>query len=329
MNRLQIAYQDLVSQKLRRNLVLTAGALMPATKRRDLERRIRGKEELLRLQRCDVAIVSAGKSGRTWLRVMLSHFFQLHCGFRTDRLISFRNARYYPVEVPRVNFTHSGFLHHYTGSQRGWDAYKTKPVILLVRHPADVAVSQYFQWKYRMTEHKKWLSQTHFPSSEPSIYEFVIDSIFGIPGIVEFMNDWNRHVTTIPQHCVVRYEDMRSDPACALDKVIEFIDYKASALELAESIRHGSLENMKKLESSGSYAGDGRRMRKAKGGNDGRKVRRGKVGGWRDYFNASEINDIEILIDDLLEPGFGYRTDEYSLMDIQIDHMRERRTGTD
>ncbi len=40
------------------------------------ERRLRGAEQEDKLRRADIVVVSFGKSGRTWLRVMLSHLFR-------------------------------------------------------------------------------------------------------------------------------------------------------------------------------------------------------------------------------------------------------------
>ncbi len=48
----------------------------------------------------------------------------------------------------------------------------------------------------------------------------------------------------------------------------------------------------------------------AASGRDVHKVRRGKAGGWRDYFDSDQIEQIQSMIDHRLEPGFGYRSDE-------------------
>ena len=40
------------------------------------------------------------------------------------------------------------------------------------------------------------------------------------------------------------------------------------------------------------------------------KVRRGKVGGWRDYFTEAEVALIEAELDRTLLPGFGYTARE-------------------
>ena len=40
------------------------------------ERKLRGVEQYDKLQRAEIVVVSFGKSGRTWLRVMISHLFR-------------------------------------------------------------------------------------------------------------------------------------------------------------------------------------------------------------------------------------------------------------
>jgi hypothetical protein len=40
------------------------------------------------------------------------------------------------------------------------------------------------------------------------------------------------------------------------------------------------------------------------------KTRKGKVGGWRDYFTEGEAEEIEAIVDRTLLPGFGYTRQE-------------------
>ena len=41
------------------------------------ERKLRGVEQYNKLREADIVVVSFGKSGRTWLRVMISHLFRV------------------------------------------------------------------------------------------------------------------------------------------------------------------------------------------------------------------------------------------------------------
>lgn len=54
------------------------------------EHRWRRKQTLMFIQ-SDLLIVTHTKSGRTWLRGLLSHLFHLKCGVPADELIRFDN----------------------------------------------------------------------------------------------------------------------------------------------------------------------------------------------------------------------------------------------
>jgi len=58
-------------------------------RRRKIERWLRGHTEYRRLQQADIVIVSYPKSGRTWLRVMLSRYFQLRYGIPEGSVLGF------------------------------------------------------------------------------------------------------------------------------------------------------------------------------------------------------------------------------------------------
>jgi alcohol sulfotransferase len=65
---------------------------------------------------------------------------------------------------------------------------------------------------------------------------------------------------------------------------------------------------MKRLESGDtSRLRGGRFAPRDKDNPDSFKVRRGKVGGYRDYFSEAQAAEIEALIDADLSPVFGYR----------------------
>ena len=60
-----------------RHLIMLLCFWLPAARRKKIERWLRGREEFKKLQRSDWVLMSWGKSGRTWLRVMLSRAYQL------------------------------------------------------------------------------------------------------------------------------------------------------------------------------------------------------------------------------------------------------------
>ncbi|HPG23988.1 MAG TPA: sulfotransferase, partial [Myxococcota bacterium] len=62
---------DSIFKKVSREVIVALLFFLPEARRIRIERWLRGREETRRLERADVAIVSFGKSGRTWLRVMM------------------------------------------------------------------------------------------------------------------------------------------------------------------------------------------------------------------------------------------------------------------
>ncbi len=67
------------------------------------------------------------------------------------------------------------------------------------------------------------------------------------------------------------------------------------------------MENMRKLEQRRLAWLDGIRMVPGNRANpDSYKVRRAKVGGYRDYFTAERVAELEALMRARLSPRFGY-----------------------
>jgi hypothetical protein len=51
----------------------------------------------------------------------------------------------------------------------------------------------------------------------------------------------------------------------------------------------------------------GQRVKPGDEGNpDSFKVRRGKVGGYRDYFTPEQVRIVDAMVDEVLDPSFGY-----------------------
>jgi hypothetical protein len=296
---------------LTRELAVLLAFWMPAGRRRRLERRLRGKEEFRRLRRADCVVVSFGKSGRTWLRVLLSRFFQLRYGLRKSAFIGFDNLHRRDARIPRIFFTHDNYLRDYTGNLDNRADFYDRRTVLLVRHPADVAVSQYFQWKFRMRPHKKGLNKYPEHGAEVSVYDFVSDEEAGLPKVIEFMNAWARELPRVRERLVVRYEDLRADTGGELGRVLRFMGQEPTAAELQDCVAFASVENMRQLEEKQTFWLAGSRMRpKDKDNPNSYKVRRAKVGGYRDYFDDAQAAALERVIEERLLPGFGYLASE-------------------
>ena len=71
---------------------------------------------------------------------------------------------------------------------------------------------------------KKKLNNYPPHGAEVSAYDFVMDENVGLPGIIDYLNLWDRESDRIQDLLIVRYEDMRSDPAAVLEGVMAFIN---------------------------------------------------------------------------------------------------------
>jgi hypothetical protein len=291
---------------LRQGAVVATSAVLPRERSLKFERYLRGKEEARMLGESDLVVVSYGKSGRTWLRVLLSRYYQLRYDIPSNLLLQNDNMHVRNPAVPRVLFTHDNYLADYTGTHDSKTPYAPSPVILLVRHPADTAVSQFFQWKHRMRPRKKIIND--YPDvGDLSPIDFVLDENAGIPKIIRFMNLWASEFDKVKAICVVRYETLRHDTANTLGRVLAFVNEKASPEELAQCVEFASVENMRSMEKDTYFQGVGDRMKPRDENNpDSYKVRRAKVGGYRDYFTDEELARIDGLVATTLSPAFGY-----------------------
>ena len=299
-----------VLKKMTRFLVLGLLFWLPRDKKIRIDRWLRGREEFRKLKQADGVIVSFGKSGRTWLRVMLSRFYQVKHGLGERHLIGFDNLHRKNRAIPRLFFTHDNYLKDYTGNRDSKADFYDKKVVLLVRNPLDVAVSQFFQWQYRMRPGKKALNEYPEHGSDVDIHDFVMSPTAGLPKIIDYLNLWAVESKKISSLLVVRYEDMRSNTADVLENIVTFLGTPGNAKEIAEAVRFASVENMRNMETKRTFWLSGSRMlAKDRDNPDSFKVRKAKVGGYRDYFSAEQIAAMQALVRERLDPLFGYQSE--------------------
>jgi hypothetical protein len=281
--------------------------MLPDEPLRSWVRRWRGRQEYRSLAAADAAFVSYGKSGRTWLRLMLSRFFQQRFGLREGEFLEFDNLHRQNPSIPRVYFTHGNYLRDYTRHRDVYEDFRGQRVVLLVRDPRDVAISQYFQWERRMRPHKKWLNRYPEHGAELSLFEFVQEHEAGLARVIEFQNRWAAAVPHLARILVLRYEKMRDQPETALRQTLEFLGFSPSSPELRDAVEYAVFDNMRRLEETGSVRASGQRLVPGKRGDpDSYKVRRGKVGGYRDYLDEAQRAAIDARLVAELDPAFGY-----------------------
>lgn len=270
------------------------------------ERKMRGAEQVKKLRDADIVVVSFGKSGRTWLRVMISHLFRVIHDLPENAIIGFDNFHSMNRAIPKIFFTHDNYISDLIGNSK--QPFYDKRVVLLVRDPRDVAVSQYFQWKFRMKPAKVALNNYPPRDEEINLFSFVTGDKGGsLKAVADFMNAWARESSDVQNFHLLRYEDLRASPREELRRLLDFASVQATEEQVNSAIEYSSYENMKKMESKKQFRlAGGRMMPGDKDNPDSFKVRRAKVGGYRDYFSDEEVAAIDKQLADILDPIFDY-----------------------
>jgi hypothetical protein len=228
----------MASTRSGQGLAYRAGRLIPSGlrpfARRQLVRvRFRG------LTSSDVMLVSFPKSGSTWLRFMLA---QVLTGEEADfdsirRLIPpIGSHRHAPQVLPggrRLVRTHEPLV-PYQGA-RG------EPVIYLVRRGDDVLLS--------------YADHVRRQGGNADDMRAFADQF--IAGTFDGYGAWHEHVLGALQHradgmpfLLVRYEDLRTDTAAELDRVLEFVGGPRDADAITAAVALNSKEGMRAKEAT-------------------------------------------------------------------------------
>jgi alcohol sulfotransferase len=272
------------------------------------ERKLRGVEQFDKLQSADVVVVSFGKSGRTWLRVMISHLFRVMYQLPENAILGFDNFHNLNRAVPKIFFTHDNYIKDFTGDFDSKKPFYNKRVVLLARDPRDVAVSQFFQWKFRIKPSKVAINNYPPQGSDISIFDFVMgDNGGGMKAVTDYLNLWAAEADKVSAFHLLRYEDLRSNTREELRRLLDFMQVDATEAQVEAAVEYSSYENMKKMESKEQFRfAGGRMMPRDKDNPDSFKVRRAKVGGYRDYFTDEEVAAIDARLAADLDPLFRY-----------------------
>jgi hypothetical protein len=124
---------------------------------------------------------------------------------------------------------------------------------------------------------------------------------------VQFMNEWAEELPKVRNRLVVRYEDMRADCRGEFRRILTWMGQNPTQAEVDQSVEFASFDNLKEMEARRAFKSAGKRMAPGdKSDPDSYKVRRAKVGGYRDYFNDDEVRQIDAYIHVNLGPLFGY-----------------------
>lgn len=252
-----------------------------------------------RYARPDVLVLSVGKSGRTWLRVLVNKYLALRFGvaFSLDDLHQTERR------IPSIGYEHEQWSHH---ALANWHErlrgkflvpprmLRRKRVLVVYRDPRDVVVSLYHQNQKRSSRRL-----------ECTLQEFIRLPGRGVDGIVAVMNAWRKRLRDHP-HCLwVAYEALRADTAGELRRIAAFLGVPPSdAGQIAGAVDFASFDNMRALEARGGF---GHSMLKPgdPGDPSSFKVRAGQVGGYREKFDGEDLAYLDRAVDSL-DGFFGY-----------------------
>jgi hypothetical protein len=242
-------------------------------------------------RRTDTFVVSVPKSGRTWLRFFLRHYMCQSAGVE----FSEKPPLFDRTGLPRIDFTHDLWAHRAAPPlwRRATGYYliprstrRSAKILLLYRDLRDLIVSLHLH-----------LTKRGFKSGaafQGTVKECIADPIFGVESTVDIINHWLCEWRDSDRFMLWIYEDCRKDPEKHFRQVLEFADLGPVRDDwLKQSIEFASFDKMKKMEKQESV---NRVMLQPGDPQDPEsfKVRRGVVGGFRDYLDAEDVRRIDL-----------------------------------
>ena len=288
------------TRRLVRALNKLSLAVLPRSQGKQVSHWLRAQEDQGRFRQADLVVLSHAKSGRTWLRVMISRLFQVRYGLPSDELMEFGNYQNHTPAIPKVLFTHGNYLGPLFEDPQGRAGADHPRVVLLVRDPRDIAVSQYFHFVKRTKPYKRELENMDRDGDMP-IFEFVMESPKGLSEIIGYLNSWVGRLEGREDGFIVSYENLRARPEENLARICGFLGFDFNEKEIQGAVEFASFENMQEAERTGFF-GNSRLTPGAPDDPESFKVRRAVVGGFQDYFTIDELEQINGLVYQELAP---------------------------
>jgi len=158
-----------------------------------------------------------------------------------------------------------------------------------MRYPLDISVSLWSQERY----------QAGRKVAEPD--EFLEDPVFGLDKCLRFYQIWEQGHADVDSFHVVKYEAMRDHPYDSFSALLHFLEIPIKPEQLNAAVDFASFDNMKALEASGAapkYPSSGLNIfgPGSRRNPDAFHVRKGKVGGYREYLSANLTAYFEVRV---------------------------------
>jgi hypothetical protein len=246
------------------------------------------------------------KTGSTWVRFMVGRYVQLISG--GEKLPLFDHVDKHgdgesAGAGPPMYFTHEPLRwESQTAADLNEDntvgIFAGKRVVLLVRHPLDALVSSWHQATRKVG------------TFDGDLEAFVADPVYGLDKFLRFYGLWAPGVSAGSVH-LLRYEDLRADPAGGLRGLLDFLDLAPEPDAIAQAVEFGSFDSMKRMEAEDKApvyesSGLGVFATGDRSDPDAFHVRRGVVGGYREYLSAESSEHQLDLIRARMDPVYGY-----------------------
>lgn len=209
----------------------------------------------------DIFLVSFPKSGNTWVRFWLANLLRpehLTINFRTINalvppVMALPNLKH-PLPDPRFIKSHAPFQSQYPR------------VVYILRDGRDAMLSYYYYQQAELpagTTLTDFLAQTPWPC-----------------GWAKHVASWLDAGLPADKFLLLRYEEMKQDPAGQLQRLIQFSQLTVSPERFQQALEQSTFQAMRQAEQQ--YGGPG--GRKPQGG----FMRQGQSGGWQQQFGPAE-----------------------------------------
>ena len=259
-------------------------------------------------RKIDVYVLGYPKTGNTWFAVMLRRILAklynlpeegMTTALFSPRLLKWQSWRRLPPGVPVIHATHSMPCYNVETSDEmklSMFHLKRKKVILLIREPKDVLVSLWFHNVHRSSP----------PLFQGTLLEMIHDKIYGIEKYLHFYSSLYQHRESLGDLLLIRYEDHKRNPVKVVRDTANFIGIENLTDSMIEDIiSFSSFENMKKMEKADMFKTPSLSP-PSSGMQDGFKVRKGKIGGYKEFLDGDTIRYIDNLVAKELPAFYGY-----------------------
>lgn len=242
-------------------------------------------EELrVRPPHTETFVISFPKSGRTWHRALVGTYFSLAHGANMRDIFSLGSLTQ-AAGIGSIHYTHNGanFLDGLEPSDplvANPELWRGKKVIWLTRDVRDVLVSAWHHARFREG------------LTDADLSSFVRHPVTGIEKLLGAIQRWQAESRQAAASLRLSYERMHQDPENALRETLLFLGLSSVDNErVTRAVQECSFEAMRQRETSGFYSspiasttsGDAR----------ARKARMGRVGGFIEHLDASDLAFID------------------------------------